>query len=137
MAAKEMADYLSNATADYTAMELSLVPQHLITEIGGIGHQKIFDADDDNDIVISYEDTPEFFIAMGYRGLSEDDAGLLFDFFFNPDKANGWAKSFYWQHPTDGHIYTARFDSDMKRVVGPTWVHSITMVRLKVLGNKP
>jgi len=132
-----MADYLSNVTADYTATEFAIAPQHLMSEIGGIGHQILFDGNDDNDIAISFDDSPVFIVPLSWRGLSESDAGDIVDFYYDSAKGNGKVRTFYWQHPTDGHTYTVRFEADISRSIGPLTVHSIRTVRFRVLGNKP
>jgi len=136
MAAKEMADYLSNLTADYTAEELSISAQHQLLE-GGSKNQEIHTADDGTEERISYGDDTEFYVEYPYAGLTEADAGTIYDLYHNTSKANGIENTFYWQHPTDGHTYTVRFDGELPRIIGPSWIHKFGKVRLRVLGNKP
>jgi hypothetical protein len=135
MAEKEMADYLSNVTADYTAEELTISPQHYYLEEGG-KKQRIFIADDGSEERINFDNTTIFWASFPIYGLSASDAGIIIDLFHNTSKANGMVKSFYWQAP-DNHTYTVRFASQVPRTIGPTWAHKFSTIRLRVLGNKP
>lgn len=136
MAANEMSDHLSNVTADYTSEELTLVAQHKLRETGG-KNQEAHIADDASEERISHSDDTEFYVEYAYAGLSEADAGTIYDLFHSSSKANGIENSFYWHHPTDGHIYTVRFEGAIPRDIGPAWVHKYGKITLKVLGNKP
>lgn len=135
MAAKEMYDYLSAETADYTAEELSLSPQHQVVEEGG-KTQVVHKADDGSEERISLNDNTQFYLSYSFAGLSESEAGTLYDMFHNTSKANGIVNSFYLQ-AYDGHTYTVRFDSEIPRTIGPTWVHKYSSIRFRVLGRKP
>lgn len=136
MAAKEMYDYLSSLVADYTAEELDISAQHKMRESGD-KNQEVHVGDDGSEERVSHSDETEFFVDYAYAGLSEIDAGTIFDLYHSSSKANGIENTFYWHHPTDSHIYTVRFAKAIPREIGPSWVHKYGGVSLKILGYKP
>lgn len=138
MAAKEMRDYLSNVVADYTSTELSVSPQQTLIEKGSLGNQIVHEADDNSEQVITLSSDSEFIVTLQWTAISEADAGTIFDFFHDNSKAKGFARSFYWQHPKDGHTYTVKFRSELERRYR-TQLHNyqeIAQVKLKVIGYK-
>jgi len=139
MAAKEMYDYLSDVTADYTTTELSVAPQRILVEQGSMGSQVVHEADDASEQVITFSSDNIFFVTLQWDAITEADAGTIFDFFHDTSKAKGKARSFYWQHPKDGHTYTVKFKSTLNRSYASNMPNhqAIEQVTLKVLGNKP
>ena len=138
MAAKEMADYLSNLTADYTAEELTIAAQHTLLETGG-KNQEVHTADDVSEERITYSDDSEFVVEYAYAGLTEEEGGTIIDLYHNTSKANGLENTFYWQHPKEANIYTVRFmDVITKTHNGNHGSYvSIKAIKLRVEGNKP
>lgn len=136
MAAKEMYDYLASASADYTTTTLNIAPSRLLREIG-MKNQVVRKFDDGSEERISFATAFIFYVEIEWEGLSESDAGTILDFYFDTAKANGTTRSFKWAHPTDGHTYTVRFDSQLSRdyKAEHPGSHAIPAVRLRVLGN--
>jgi hypothetical protein len=134
-----MYDYLSSVTADYTSTELSVSPQAVMTERGKKGHQIVHEADDASEQVVSLATDSVFYVTLQWTAISESDAGTIIDFFHDNTKAKGLARSFYWQHPKDGHTYTVKFRSQLERRyrVRLGSYQEVAEVRIKVLGNKP
>jgi hypothetical protein len=142
MAAKEMFDYLSEATADYTATEFIIKPQIALVE-NSSKNQKIHEADDGSIVVTNFSTVPRFTVKLQWNGISISDSGTIFDFFNDTLKGNGMARTFYWPHYSEGtgyHTYTVRFFSDLSRVytteISPSH-RRISEVTLKVEGFKP
>lgn len=137
MGLKEMYDYLSNLTADYTTETLDISPQIKMYERGGKRQEVLKSDDPTSEVRITHSNTSEFYVDIDWHGLTPEDAGTIIDIFHNTSKADGISKSFYWTHPTDGHDYTVRFDSPVPRGIGPSWIHDIKNITLKILGRKP
>jgi hypothetical protein len=109
-----MYDYLSTATPDYNST-MNVSPQEIVAE-ALVKNQIIHYFDDGSDRVIGLDDDPIFEVTLGWgKGISESDAGTILDFYADANKANGMARSFKWDHPTDGHSYVVRFKSALKR----------------------
>lgn len=138
MAAKEMYDYLSAVTADYTATELSISPQRtMIEDMDWIQEQH--GRDDGNFGATTYADQPVFTVSLQWDVITEAESGTIFDFFADSAKAKGFERSFYWQHPVDGHTYTVKFFTKMQRVYqgGMPGHREISQVKFRVIGRKP
>lgn len=138
MAAKEMYDYLSDKTADYTDTELDISPHDVMEEMGA-KEQVEHKFDDGQVSIVTLSSDTYFFVNLVWNHLTDADSGTIFDFWNDENKANGRARSFYWSHPRDGHTYTVKFATDLGRsynaVIGSR--SSISGMRLRVLGNKP
>jgi hypothetical protein len=135
MAAKEMYDYLSTVTPDYSATTLSVSPQNVLTETVS-WKQNVQEADDGTEQVLSLGG-PFFNVQLQWDVISDSDAGTVFDFFSDSAKGKGFAQSFKWTHPTDGHTYVVKFRSNLKRVFTTSMVdwRKIDAVDLKVIGR--
>ena len=133
MAAKEMYDYLSNVSADNN-QTLSLAPQQVITEIG-TKNQVIHLADDGSEERIGLATDSIFYVTLQWNNISESDSGTLVDFYHNASYGNARLESFKWSHPTDGHTYVVRFDSDLTRDLYLADIFGILNVRFKILGT--
>ena len=134
MAAKELYDYLSAATADNN-VTLSVTPTNVIVEEGS-KNQSIRMGDDGSEERVSLSDNSIFYCTLQWTFKSESDAGTIMDFYHDAAKGNGNAESFKWAHPTDGHTYVVRFDGPLDRHLTAT--NSVRFgfprVRLRVLG---
>ncbi|MFW9899754.1 MAG: hypothetical protein ACFFDY_00525 [Candidatus Thorarchaeota archaeon] len=128
---KEIYDYLSTVSADVD-VTLSLDPQVVIQEVGGKG-DIVHLADDESEERVGYSSDFKFYIIIRYDLLDESDAGTLLDIWADSSKANGRVNSFKFAHP-DNHTYVVRFDTDMTRLMSPTY-YTIKNIRLKVLGR--
>lgn len=131
--AGSMADYLSIAVADYLTETLSLSPQDTMTEDAS-KNQITHEMDDGSIEVVSLSDTPQFTATLKWDTLSSSEADTLMDFWLSSSKANGKARSFKWAHPTDGHVYVARFDSDISRSIKTAAIAGIASIDLRIEG---
>lgn len=112
-----MYDYLATGTADYTAATLSITPTNILTESGEF-NQKLFWHDDRSVRVVSFSpSTVQFFVEFEFQYLTESDAGTLLDLYTLGSKAYGSMRSFYWDHPIDGHTYVLRFITPFNREI--------------------
>ena len=136
--AKEMYDYLSAVTADYTTTELSISPKQELVEMGE-KEQFVHKFSDGQRGVVTMSDTSHFQVTLVWDILSPEDAGTIMDFFHDTGKGNGIARSFYWSHPTDGHTYTVKFMEPLSQSfsVNLPGKNSIKQMTLDILGVKP
>ena len=138
MAAKEMYDYLSEVTADYTDTELDIDCHEALQEMGEkVQHEHIFS--DGQRGVVTMSANSYFIVTLNMTLLSLSDSGLVMDMYHDEDKANGKARTFYWVHPRDGHTYTVKFmealGSSFSALVSSRISHPA--IKLFVVGNKP
>jgi len=93
---------------------------------------------------ISKSTVPEMTVSFPLSVLSATDSGTVFDFYMDVDKADGMARTFLWQHPTDedadnpGELqkYVVRFDCEFQRTQYPGLDNfSVGTVKLKILGK--
>lgn len=146
MAAVEIYDYLSALTADYTTTEFAydgatqIVPQGVVFEEGG-KNTIIHMADDDSEQRIAISANTRFYVRMQWNGLTESQAGAIFDFYHSATKAAGEVNSFYWTYSawggTEAHTYTCRFDTPVTRIKNMNANWRIPTIRLRILGYKP
>ena len=134
MAAKEMWDFLSEVSPD-SSETLSVAPQNVLEE-RGFKNQIIHIGDDGSEERIVFSDSPMFYVKLEWESISESDSGTIIDFFYDPTKGNGRARTFKWAHPSDGHTYTVRFESGLSRLIKPT-IYGIASLELRVLGRAP
>ena len=132
MAAKEIYDYVSEATADHD-QTLSLAARGDVVEHGS-KNVVIHLGDDESEQRVSLGSGGSiFYLTYPWSSLNESDAGTVVDFFHDASKGNGRASSFKLSH-TDGHTYVVRFDTELDRTVKLGNIHSAA-VRFKVLGR--
>ena len=134
MAAKEMFDYLDAQTADYTTTTLSITPQNVMVE-AGTKNQVVHTADDNSEEYISFSNDSIFYVTLQWEILDEADAGTIFDFFHDSTKGNGITRTFYWEHPTDGHKYVVRFAEALPRSISHPEIYGIQQIKLRVTGK--
>lgn len=134
MAAKEMYDYLSVATPDYSATTLSIGCQVQLVEEGEFS-QEVHEGDDTSEEVISFSTSPILYVELQWPVKSESDTGTILDFFLDTSKGYGYSRSFKWDHPTDGHTYVVKFRSKIQRVYRPGVFYGINTIKLKVIGT--
>ena len=131
MAAKEMYDYLSVATAD-NDVTLTLNAVGTLVE-HGTKNQVIHIGDDGSEERIDLAGgTSIFYLDYPWKYLTESDAGTVMDFWHDAAKGNGRAESFKLAH-SDGHTYVVRFDTDLSREIKRR-ARSIVL-RFKILGR--
>lgn len=137
MANKEIADYLTTVTPDYDAF-LSVIAPASVAEIVDKNQVK-HDFDDGSDRVITLSATPIAQITLQFpEGITEEDAGTIMDFFLDVNKANGYARSFKYFYPKDGHNYVVKFKSRISRkrtFLNHLGLVPVDEVVLKIVGN--
>ncbi len=110
----EIANYLSTATADYTATQLDITPQEIMAEIAEF-KQRCVEFDDASAGVITRSTTPSCYFTCKWTWLSDADANTIMDFYLDTAKAKGKARTIEFPHPTDGNTYIVRFWSKIER----------------------
>jgi hypothetical protein len=131
-----MKTYLSSKVADYQEI-LTLNPT-TVMPITGDKNQVVHEYDDTNISVVSISDQSFFIMQLQWEYRDDTDRNLVFDWWHNPLKANGRARSFYWQHPvfTDEY-YTIRFTTPLTERFFPHLIKSIDVVNIRIEGNMP
>ena len=132
MAATEVYDKVATVVADYD-YTLSLKAQGEITEEGS-KNQVLHRADNNSREVCTFANS-FFFVSFDWRQLSESDAGLIFDIYHDPVKANGMARSFRWGSLYDGHIYVVAFSGPLTRRGNAISRWGIPQVRFEIIGR--
>jgi hypothetical protein len=138
MAAKEMYDYLSTISPDVSSFTLgvapyAIVPQGAVAE-RGVMNQEIHTSDDDSEERISFSSAPTFTVRIPFETLTESEAGVLYDIYYDSAKANGIEKTFKWLYP-DGHTYVARFDCDLERIRKAADIYGFAEITMRILGR--
>ena len=135
MAAKEMYDYLDHVLPSITwGMSSVPCPQKILVEDGDF-NQVIHLGDDGSEERIGLATPSIFYVTLRWDALEPAYSGVIMDFYFNTDRANGRLETFNWPHPTDGHTYVVRFDSKFTKPMKPRFIHQVKSVRLKVMGS--
>lgn len=133
-----MGDYVISKEADFTAEELTIVPQRTLQDTAD-RLQTVFEADDGTINVTSFSDTNFFDVTMQWDLLTIEESEVIESFWLSVSKANGRARTFYWVHPSDGYTYTVRFMSPLTRVQEGNRgsFRGINSITLRVEGIKP
>ena len=76
-----------------------------------------------------------FRVKLEWAGLDSTESGTIFDFWASSAIGNGIVNSFRWEHPTDGHKYTVRFDGDVSRSLYPGSIFEHPQIQLRILGQ--
>lgn len=134
MAAKEMYDYLSTVSPDYNAT-LGVTPQNVLVEDSS-WNQNVQETDDRTEQVLTLGG-PFFDVRLEWTAITAADAGTIFDFFNDTSKGKGFARSFKWDHPLDGHTYVVRFRSKLKRTYSTAMpgYQQVDAIDLRVIGR--
>lgn len=117
MAAKEMYDYLTTDTADYTTVEIDIPLQRSAKEKSK-KDQTILKKDTGSPAVVSSSDLYYYECVIEWPNISESDAGTIFDIWNDISKCNYAQRTFYLHFP-DGHIYVARWMGEVERIYTP------------------
>ena len=137
MSAHEIYDYLPSilVVPDYDYI-LDVSPQSVIIE-DGYKNQIVHLGDDDSEAITSFSDNSIFHVRLTWQVLNEADAGTIFDWYHDPAKANGMARSFKWQDHgvSDIHTYVVRFASKIPRTIKIAQIFGFSGVLLKILGR--
>ena len=134
----EMWDYLSTSlVAANATTELTILPQSLMVEKGK-KNIVVHSADDNSEERIALDNSPIFRARLRWDVLTETEGGVLFNMYYSTGAGNGTSRSFRWAHPTDGHKYTVRFDSEMERKFIPSALGTLQgfeEITLRILGR--
>ena len=132
MSGKTMSDFFDGTTvADY-GNTLIIKPMGKVTE-EGFKNQVIHIADDNSEERITLTTGSMFYVSWSWEVLSEDEAGLVMDFYHDPNKANGIGRTFKWL-AHDTNTYVARFDCKLPRSGQNLDQWGYPEIRLRVLG---
>jgi hypothetical protein len=137
MAEFEMFDYLPDMVADYTAETLSIHPHEIMPEEGD-KNQVVHEFDDGSIDVVPISDQDYFTVKIQWSFLAKSIAGTIRDLWHNTAKANGRENTFYWEHPTDGHVYVARFMTPIRYIYRGGHPNDVDVgeVTLRIEGRK-
>lgn len=128
--------YLTDKTADYTAVVFEVKPTTTIPQTGD-KTQVVHEFDDGSVSVIGVSSSNFFNVVLQWRSISDADQTTLIDFWHNEAKGAGRRRTFYWLHPIDGHTYTVRFMTVLSTSYDGLGNLSISQITLRVEGNKP
>ncbi len=128
--------YLPEVQADYELEMLDIPPQDVLVITGSVA-QEVHEFDDGSQAVVERGDQHYFDVELKWDYLSKSDWEYVTDLWHNPHKARGFKNTFYWAHPTDDHIYTVRFLSQLRNQERPASIRSIASITLRVIGIKP
>ena len=128
-----MKDYLSTAVADYSTVQFNVDPKRIMEEMVSF-NQDAFEFDDESVAVLTRSTTPIFKVKLMWPYLNDTDAATIFDFYCDPLKAKGKARSFEWPHPLDGNTYICHFWDDLTQTT--EYFKSVKNLTLKVIGYK-
>jgi len=133
MAGKMYEYFTGTVTADYTATELSIKPQVVLSQAAK-WKQNVHEMDDGSHVVVTLNSQIKYEVRIQFPVLLATDADTIVDLHSDTNKCKGSAKTFYWQHPTDSHTYVARFAPEMERQIA--CIHSISEIVLWIEGVK-
>lgn len=128
-----MADYLSTVTPDYSERILNINPHDIIQTTGGF-NQITHKPDGGQDYIVTLNDVVDYYVTLKWIKISALDKSTILDFYYNPLKAKGLARSFIWYHPEDELNYVVKFKSKVNESVFATSHYSISGITLRVLG---
>lgn len=138
MANKEIYDYLSSATVNFTSSALQVSPQEQIRERGE-KNQLVRYGDDGSEERITYSSTSIFYVTLIWNNERSSDIGTIMDYYHSTGKGNGIARSFKWYNHADQHTYVVRFDSNFERIIRPApytfGLQALPSIRLRILGT--
>ena len=126
-------DHLNIVTPDCTSGTLSVAPHNTVTYAAG-RHQKILIFDEVDESRISIDDDYVFFTDIKWELIPASNSGIVIDYLLSWDKGNGIARSFKWQHPTDGETYVVRATKLPSIIHQPPDYFNIS-VSVKILGT--
>ena len=127
-----MYDHLPEVAADY-ASTLSEALQVVLSE-RGLKNQFVNLGDDGSEERISLSSDSIYYVSVQWPCKTAADIGVITDWYHDTTKANGIARTFQWAHPTDGHIYVARFNCDITRTIRRGGTHGVPNCEFKVSG---
>lgn len=130
-------DFLTDISPDYTAT-LSVDPQDIIY-ISGEKEIEIHRGRGRSEERVILSDESKFWVKLQWRYLIEADHSTLFDWYHDPVKACGTARTFWWSPPAqyDAHVYVVRFDCRWESFMQNYKNYGVASLLLYVAGRKP
>ena len=124
--------FLPTITADCNDV-LAIAPQKTINNPGR-KNQIVHEFEDFRNAVVSVNDLSIFEIEMQWSYLTESERSTILELFHDKTKANGSARTFYWQHPIENNMYILRFLTPLRTVYKPGSLQEIEMIKCRVHG---
>ena len=140
MANKEMWDYFTGTvTADYTtAIDWASFLSQNVLPFVRVTPKNTHEMGDGSILTVT-KGTLYFLITPQWNVITLSNHGILLDLYNLATQGNETARSFYYDHPADGHSYTAYFHGELKSSYDakmPNFM-KIDPVELRVVGRKP
>lgn len=107
-----MADYLDAKDPD-CELVLNINPSDVIPLTPQKNQELIYTDDPSEIVAISYSDITAFIIQLLWKHLTAAESKTIVDFWVDPAKANGIARTFYWRNVEDGETYVVRMLSEI------------------------
>ncbi len=127
-----MADYLPEATPDYSDVLIVHPDESIPSEPQA--NQEILFTDSNTPVVITHSPVRYFVVTLVWEKVSHLESRIIMDYFLDPLKANGFGRTFPWQHPTDGNVYVVRFLAQPTHKSLPVIYASVDSVNLLIEG---
>jgi hypothetical protein len=135
MADKTMADYLSVVSPDYSTTVFN-VNCHDVIETDGSYNQIVHKPDGGQSYIVTLNDDADFYVTLKWISISSADKSTIFDFYFDPLKAKGLARSILWTHPEESVNYVVRFVTKITKRLFTSGLFNITGLTLQVIGKQ-
>ncbi|MEW6380125.1 MAG: hypothetical protein AB1611_11040 [bacterium] len=132
-----MYDFLTDVNPDFEST-LSVDPQEVLV-ISGEKDIEIHQGLGRYEERIILSDQSRFWVKLQWRYLSEPDHSTLFDFYHDPAKGCGTARTFWWAPPVqyDSHVYVVRFDCRWESFLQNYKNYGLANLLLSIAGRKP
>lgn len=128
-----MYNFLPEVTADCT--DILMVNPQSVMPSKGRKNQIVHTFEDGRESVAIVSDTSIFEVELQWGYVSDAERSTIMELFHNPTKANGSARSFYWQNPIDNNMYVVLFLTPLRTVFKPALNIGIETMKLRVLGS--
>ena len=128
-----MRTYLPQKTPEYSAETLVLKSHSKIDQTGGL-NQFQYKPDGGAVYTVTLEPVPEYHITLQWQHITASDKQLIEDYYFNPLKGKGLARTFGWKHPVEETVYVVRFAGNVQETLHPTGLFTLPSIKLKVEG---
>jgi len=133
-------DFLDYMLADSTA-EFVVEPQDIMN-LSSVKESEVHEGyGTNNEEIISFVSDKEYYFNLRFDILSENDFEYIFDFFNDPDKADGNVRSFYYTpnnqfDSNSDHTYVCRFNQNtLNGFLRNYKIYGYGIIILKILGE--
>jgi len=134
-----MYDFLTDVTPPDYSGTLAVNPRDVMV-ISGEKEVEIHRGRGRSEERIILSDQSRFWVKLQWRYLSEADHSTLFDFYHDPAKGCGLARTFWWDPPEQydsSHIYVVRFDCTWESFLQNRKNYGLANLLLYIAGRKP